>query len=76
MQNSKKIKQLKSNLPRGAKKIIANKTGLAYGTVCAYLNGRKVSFETESKIITEIAIIIDLTKKVNEAKEALLNYEV
>lgn len=76
MQSNKKITQLEQKMPRGAKKVIAKKTGLSYNTVVRYFKGYEVSFETESKIITEATVFLGLVKDANNAKRSLLNYEL
>lgn len=74
MQSNKKITQLEQKMPRGSKKVIAKKTSLSYNTVVRYFKGHEVSFETESKIIAEATVLMDLVKQSNEAKKALFNY--
>ncbi|WP_134345746.1 hypothetical protein [Flavobacterium psychrophilum] len=76
MQSNEKLNRLNKMLPSGAKKTIAKKTGLSYNTVNGYFRGRGVTFETESKIIAETTILLNLAKDVNEAKKALLSYEL
>lgn len=76
MQSNEKLKKLNSLLPSGAKKTIAKKTGLSYSTVNGYFRGIGVTFETEAKIIGETTILLNLAKDVNEAKKALLSYEL
>lgn len=76
MQSNKKITQLEQKLPRGAKKVIAKKTGLSYNTVVRYFKGIAVSFETEMKIVNESTIFLNLVKEAEAAKKTLLNYEM
>ncbi len=76
MQSNKKITQLEQKLPRGAKKVIAKKTGLSYNTIVRYFKGNEVSFDTESKIVNEATIFLSLVKDANNAKKSLLSYEL
>lgn len=75
MQSNKKIKQLEQKLPRGSKKVISKKTGLSYNTIVRYFKGHDVSFETESKIIAEATIFLNIVKNAEIAKNTLLDYE-
>lgn len=73
-QSNKKIKEIGKKLPHGAKKKIAQTTGLSYNTVAGYFRGNEVSFYTEALILANAKAIIDLVNVAEQAKNELLNY--
>lgn len=76
MQINKKNIELSKKLPRGSKRVIASKTGLSYATVVRYFNGKEVSFGTESLILEEAKIIIEINSRIQQSKKDLLDYGI
>lgn len=58
MKDNQNVKGIEEKLPRGAKKVISENTGLSYNTVCSFFKNKKTSIQTDRKIKMELKKII------------------
>lgn len=63
MKQTENMSLIEKKLPRGAKKVIAENTGLSYNTVCRFFKNKKTSIQTDRKIKVQINEIIEEYKK-------------
>ena len=66
MQRTEKINEINKRLPYGAKKHIAEKTGLSQKTIINFFKARSVSVKTSQKIIKEVKIIVNIDKSLKD----------
>ena len=58
MKNYEKANEIVQKMPRGTKKVISEKTGLSFNTVCRFFKGKKTEIKT-SQLITKSLVEIE-----------------
>jgi transcriptional regulator with XRE-family HTH domain len=71
MQSKEKIIELNKKLPHGARKKIADESGLSLNTVARYFRGEKVNFTTEVLIIKGAKAIVSDVEELEKEKQQL-----